>query len=106
MGENKVLSWAFGHLTSLEHIFGRTELNLFLSFFLFFVAVRPFCAPWAFLYIISGAGVVSGTLHPAVGDMHISSSQFAQSVDCRLIQAYKNPNSCGEGLQCLVTSSE
>ena len=32
----------------------------------FFVAVRPFCAPWACLYIISGAGVVSGTPHPAV----------------------------------------
>ena len=35
-------------------------------FFFFFVAVRPFCAPWACLYIISGAGVVSGTPHPAV----------------------------------------
>ena len=32
----------------------------------FFVAIRPFCAPWAYLYIISGAGVVSGTPHPAV----------------------------------------
>ena len=32
----------------------------------FFVAVRPFCAFWACLYIISGAGVVFGTPHPAV----------------------------------------
>ena len=30
------------------------------------MAVRPFCAPWACFYIISGAGVVSGTPHPAV----------------------------------------
>ena len=28
----------------------------------------PFCAPWAYCYIISGAGVVSGTPHPAVWD--------------------------------------
>ena len=40
-------------------------------FFFFFVAGGPFCAPWACLYIISGAGVVSGTLHPAVWDTHI-----------------------------------
>ena len=32
----------------------------------FFLAVRPLCTPWACKYIISGAGVVSGTPHPAV----------------------------------------
>ena len=26
----------------------------------FFVAVRLYCAPWAYSYIISGAGIVSG----------------------------------------------
>ena len=31
---------------------------------------------------------------------HISSFQFAQSIDCRLVQVYKTPNSCGEGLLC------
>ena len=30
--------------------------------------------------------------------MHISSSQFAQSIDYQSVQAYKTPNSCGEGL--------
>ena len=41
---------------------------LIVSIFIFIllVAVRPFCAPWAYLNIISGAGVVSGTPHPAV----------------------------------------
>ena len=38
----------------------------YIKTLVFFVAVRPFCARWACLYIISGAGVVSGTLHPAV----------------------------------------
>ena len=75
------------------------------SFFFFFcVAVKPFCAPLAYWYTISGAGVVSGTPHPAVWDMHISSSQFAQSVDCRLVQAYKTPTVVGK--VCFVTSSE
>ena len=46
------------------------------------------------LHNFSGAVVVSRTLHPAVWDTHISSSQFAQSVDCLSVQAY----SCGEGL--------
>jgi hypothetical protein len=32
-----------------------------------------FCAPWAYYTEFSGAGVVSGTLHPAVWDTHISS---------------------------------
>jgi hypothetical protein len=30
-----------------------------------------FCAPWAYYTVFSGAGVVSGTLHPAVWDTHI-----------------------------------
>ena len=57
-----------------------------------------FCAHWAYCYIISGVGVVSGTLHPAVWDTHISSLQFARGLNCQLVQAYKTPSSCGEGL--------
>ena len=34
--------------------------------YFFFFAVRLFCSPWAYCDIISGAGVVSGTPHPAV----------------------------------------
>jgi hypothetical protein len=30
-----------------------------------------FCAPWAYYTVFSGAGVVSGTLHPAVWDTHM-----------------------------------
>jgi hypothetical protein len=62
-------------------------------FFFFF-----FCAIWAYCTVFSGAGVVSGTLRLAVWDTHISSLQFAQSVDCRSVQAYKTRNSCREGL--------
>jgi hypothetical protein len=32
-----------------------------------------FFAPWAYYTVFSSAGVVSGTLHPAVWDTHISS---------------------------------
>ena len=39
------------------------QINFFLFFFL---AVRTHCAHWAYSYIISGAGVVSGIPHPAV----------------------------------------
>jgi hypothetical protein len=44
------------------------EISGELNFFLFF-----FFAPWAYYTVFSGAGVVSGTLHPAVWDTHISS---------------------------------
>ena len=39
--------------------------EIFLYFF-FWWLLGLFCAPWACLYIISSAGVVSGTPHPAV----------------------------------------
>ena len=47
----------------------RFEEGPIIFFFIlvfFLVAVRPFCAPCACLYIISSAGVVTGTPHPAV----------------------------------------
>ena len=78
------------HLTNLEDLQGSTDCpyetkiesnekfwKIFHSYlcltllspgigFFFCVALRPFCAPWACLYIISSAGIVSGTPHPAV----------------------------------------
>ena len=64
-------------------------------FFFFFLFSSP---PGYIATLFSGAGVVSRTMHPAVWDTHMSSPQCAQSVDCRSVQAYETPNSCGEGL--------
>ena len=63
-------------------------------FFLFFFASQAYAS------LFSGAGVVSGTLHLALWDKHISSSQCTQSVDCQSVQACKTPNSCGKSPYC------
>ena len=64
----------------------------------FCVAVRLFCAPWAYCYIISGAGVVSGTPHPAYEIRIYLHCSLLRALKCLSVQAYKTLNSCGEGL--------
>jgi hypothetical protein len=56
------------------NVFSLFTAHLISSFFtLYFILFYFFCAPWAYYKVFSGADIVSGTLHPAVWDTHLSS---------------------------------
>ena len=80
-----IMSESLRSLTKKE----RLSVSMFFFFFLFFW-VRPFCAPWAYWYIISGAGIVSATPHPAVWANHsfahfwAKNEQFAWKTDAQI----------------------
>ena len=79
----------------------RYETKILVCFFLFFLFF--FFAPWAYGYIISGAGVISGTPHPAVWDTHISSLQFrSERWTAGRFRTTRPPTVVGKA--CLITS--
>ena len=117
---NLLEPYSVGQLLALQRVF---RLNTFLDR-LSFIDLKFIWVPYQYerniiiinffvwlLCLFAPPGHIDtlflvGALYPEPPhpNTQILSSQFAQSVDCRLVQAYKTPNSCGESL--LVTSSE